>query len=610
MNLQETIAHHWGIQDLRPLQAPAIQAVLDRRDSIVVMPTGGGKSLCYQAPAVYTGGLTVVVSPLISLMKDQVDGLRSCGIKAAQFDSSQNAEEKRNLLRDLEEDNINLLFVSPERLSQPEFCQRLQEMDVRAFAIDEAHCISHWGHDFRPEYRQLSRLKELFPGCSVHAYTATATEKVRADIQQQLNLGKATVLVGNFDRPNLTYKVTSRRDNLKQVLEVIERYKGEGGIIYCIRRAEVDELTKKLKQHKINALPYHAGLTPKQRSLAQEAFVEERCDVIVATVAFGMGIDRSNVRYVVHTGMPKSVEHYQQETGRAGRDGLEAECVLFYSGADFFTWKSIVEKSAHEAGADPSYLASAMEHLQEMDRYCRSAACRHFTLVRYFGQSPEIDNCSACDLCLGETSTLEDAATVAKKIISCVYRVEQRWGIRHVISVLRGMNTDSIRRMKHDQLSTYGILKEQSEHDLRDWIYQLIGQDVLFQDDVEGAGGQIFPILKLTKLSAEVLRDERNVRLLQPVTKKKGQSTSRSKADMKSWDGVDTDLFEVLRDLRKELARARRVPPYVIFNDATLREFSRVKPRTLVQMRGISGVGDAKLRDFGETFLEAIATSN
>ncbi len=605
MQLQDVIRHHWGIESLRPLQVPAITAVVERRNSLVVLPTGGGKSLCYQAPAVYLGGTTVVISPLISLMKDQVDGLRACGVAASQLDSSQTADERRTLLSDLKEGRINLLFVSPERISQPDFCELLKQVDVRTFAIDEAHCISHWGHDFRPEYRQLSRLKELFPACSIHAYTATATEQVREDIIKQLNLKDAEILVGDFDRPNLTYRVTPRRELLKQVLDVIARYPNEGGIIYCIRRADVDELTKKLTARGISALPYHAGLSNEQRGKAQDAFLEEKCNVIVATVAFGMGIDRSNVRYVMHTGMPKSLEHYQQETGRAGRDGLDAECVLFHSGADFFTWKSIIEKSAKELEDGSDFIESSMDHLREMDRYCRSAACRHYTLVRYFGQEPGFSSCSACDLCLGETSVLEDSSTVAKKIISCVYRVNQRFGIKHVVTVLRGLTSEQVKRSNHEALSTFGILKDQSEDNLRDWIYQLIGQNALAQEEVQGFGGQTYPILKLTRESAEVLKDLREVRLLLPVEKKRSGRGSAAKAAEPT---TDMNLFEVLRALRKRIASDKRVPPYVIFSDATLKEMARIKPASLLEMRRISGVGDIKLRDYGDEFLEAVST--
>src|SRR6516164_3363649 len=346
--LLEVIKHHWGFRALRPLQEPAMRAVVDGRDSLVVMPTGGGKSLCYQAPAVLRGGTTVVVSPLISLMKDQVDSLQAYGIAAAQLDSSLSPAERFAYEQDVRDGAVRLLFVSPERLMMPEFCNLCRQAGVKTFAIDEAHCISHWGHDFRPEYRMMSKIKEVFPGASVHGYTATATEQVRADICKQLALTRPLVLVGNFDRPNLTYRVLRRTDMDKQILEVLARHTGEAGIIYCLRRRDVDEIHATLRQKGHKALPYHAGMNGDERKRVQDAFIAEECDLIVATVAFGMGIDRSNIRFVLHTAMPKSIEHYQQETGRAGRDGLEAECVLLHSAQDYFTWKMILEKSAEE----------------------------------------------------------------------------------------------------------------------------------------------------------------------------------------------------------------------------------------------------------------------
>jgi len=577
-----------------------MRAVLDGRDSLVVLPTGGGKSLCYQAPAVLREETTLVISPLISLMKDQVDNLKACGVHAVQIDSTQSPGERWSCEKEVMQGGVRLLFVSPERLVLTDFYQLLQRIGVRTFAIDEAHCISHWGHDFRPEYRQLSRLKELFPGASVHAYTATATEPVRHDIIQQLGLENATVLVGDFDRPNLTYRVLSRREPFKQVLEIIDRHPREAGIIYCLRRRDVDELAEALQRHGCRALRYHAGLTAEDRRQAQEAFAAEQCDIIVATVAFGMGIDRSNVRYVLHLAMPKSLEHYQQETGRAGRDGLEAECVLLHSGADFLTWKSILEKTAAEPGMDPSYLPRARKHLADMDRFCRSALCRHRTLVQYFGQDFAAPSCGACDLCLGDAEQVADALIIAQKILSCVARVKERFGIGHVVSVLRGEDNESIRKWGHAKLSTYGLLRDYHKADLRDWIYQLISQEALVQH------GDPYPILSLNAASWEVMKGNRTVRLMQPVRRKKGEKAARSKAETASWEGVDEELFEVLRGQRRQLADERHVPPYIIFGDATLRELARVRPSTLEGMRTLYGIGEAKLRDFGECFLQAI----
>jgi len=479
--LRQVIERHWGYRSFRPLQEPAMTAVLERRDSLVVLPTGGGKSLCYQAPAVLRGGTTVVVSPLISLMKDQVDSLKACGVPAVQIDSSLTAQERACHEIDLAQGLIRLLFVSPERLALGDFCALLRRSEVHTFAIDEAHCISHWGHDFRPEYRQMGKLKENFPGVNVHAYTATATEQVRHDICKQLNLADPCVLVGSFDRPNLSYRVLPRTDLYSQIAEVLKRHAGEAGIIYCLRRKDVDQVNAILQAQGVKCQPYHAGLTPEERFHAQELFAQEKCDLIVATVAFGMGIDRSNIRFVLHAAMPKSVEHYQQETGRAGRDGLEAECVLLYSGEDFMSWKWIINKSAQENKVAPDFLPNAMRHLDDIDRYARGAVCRHKALVNYFGQDYDITTCAACDICLGDTEPVPDAVVLAQKILSCVARVQERYGVNHVIGVLRGENTDKVRSTGHDKLTTYGLLREYPKTELRDWIYQLISQGVLKQ---------------------------------------------------------------------------------------------------------------------------------
>ncbi len=600
-DLRRIIAKHWGFTSLRPLQEQAMQAVLNGRDSLVVMPTGGGKSLCYQAPAVQRGGVTVVVSPLIALMKDQVDALRGNGVAAAQIDSSLSDSDRFAAEVDLRQGDTRLLFVSPERLVSSDFYRILQQAGVHTFAIDEAHCISHWGHDFRPEYRQLARLREFFPSASVHAYTATATEQVRRDIIAQLDLRDPVTLVGVFDRPNLTYRVLPRHDLGKQVAEVLARHSNEGGIIYALRRRDVDDLAASLKAKGVNVAAYHAGMSADLRQQAQEAFTRERCDVVVATVAFGMGIDRSNVRFVLHVAMPKSLEHYQQETGRAGRDGLEAECVLLHSGADYLTLKSILEKSAEEAGADPSFLVNALKHLDDMDRYARGAVCRHRALVEHFGQAYPAETCSACDLCLGDVEEVPGALLTAQKILSCVARVKESFGIGHVVSVLRGEESDNIRRRGHDQLTTFGLLKGESKVDVRDWLYQLIGQKVLMQVGAE------YPLLHLNEASWEVMRGQRPVRLVRLVRRKKGQGPEKSAAAEVSWEGVDAPLFEALRELRRQIAQERGEKPYMVFGDAVLRELARVRPSTPERMRLISGIGDVKLRDFADRFLPLIA---
>jgi ATP-dependent DNA helicase RecQ len=598
--LLEAVQKHWGYSSLRPLQEEAMLAALTARDSLVVMPTGGGKSLCYQVPAILADSVTVVVSPLISLMKDQVDGLVANGLSAAQVNSSQSFDDLRRTERELFAKRLKLLFVSPERLAMPGFREMLRRANVKTFAIDEAHCISHWGHDFRPEYRQLRMLREEFPDASFHAYTATATPEVREDIARELGLRNPAMLVGDFDRPNLTYRVLPRQDEAKQVLDVLDRHRGEAGIIYCTRRKDVDSLAEKLRKRGQNVVAYHAGLSQDDRREAQEKFSTEKCDIVVATVAFGMGIDRSNVRFVLHTGMPKSIEHYQQESGRAGRDGLEAECVLLYSGADFMTWKSMITDTA----TDPAYVQSAIRHLNDMDRYCSGAKCRHRSLVEYFGQPFAAENCNACDICLGETEEVEDALIVAQKIVSCVVRVRESWGVGHVVGVLRGEETEKIRDRQHDQLSTYGLLKGHTRHDVREWVYQLIAQGFLHQTTDE------YPILRLGPRAREVLKGVAEVKLRQPAVRKKDASPGSSSSSRRPVvdDGpYDRELFQTLRAWRREQAQERGVPPYVIFSDKTLRELARVRPTTLHALRGIYGIGDAKLEAFGSALVSLLS---
>lgn len=575
-------------------------AALSGRDSLVVMPTGGGKSLCYQAPAILQSSVTVVVSPLISLMKDQVDGLRECGVGAAQMNSSQSADERSETERELFSGRIKVLFVSPERLAMPSFRELLRRARVRTFAIDEAHCISHWGHDFRPEYRQLQAIREEFPEAAMHAYTATATPQVRRDIAQQLGLREPLELVGDFDRPNLTYRVLPRHEETKQVLDVIDRHRGEAGIIYCTRRKDVDSLAEKLRKRGHDVAAYHAGLTQEERRDAQDRFAAEKCDLVVATVAFGMGIDRSNVRFVLHTAMPKSIEHYQQESGRAGRDGLEAECVLLYSGADLMLWKSMLTNES----SDPEHKEALVRHLNDMDRYCSGASCRHRALVEYFGQAGAPGACNACDICLGETEEVTDALVVAQKILSCVYRVRESFGVSHVVGVLRGEDTDRIRARQHDQLSTYGLLKGHSRNDIREWVYQLVAQDYLVQTSDE------YPILRLGPRSREVMKGFAEVKLRQPAIRKKDRAATapvarRAAAEALAGD-YDRALFETLRTWRREEAQERGVPPYIIFNDRTLRELARVRPMTLYELRGVYGIGDAKLEAFGNAVVQRI----
>jgi ATP-dependent DNA helicase RecQ len=591
-----TVRRYWGYSELRPLQEQAIRAGLERRDSLVVMPTGSGKSLCYQVPAELAQRTDIVVSPLISLMKDQVDGLRECGYPAGALYSGMPLHAVQETEEQIAAGRYRLVFVAPERLLAPRFLQLIAPIKVRAFAIDEAHCISHWGHDFRPEYRQLAELKTRFPQASVHAYTATATQRVRADILEQLRLQKPTVLVGTFDRPNLLYRVIPRVDARKQVLEVLRRHPGEAAIVYCISRNDTESMAEALKANGLRAACYHAGMEAEARRQTQEAFTSEALDVVAATVAFGMGIDRGDVRCVIHAAMPKSIEHYQQETGRAGRDGLEAECVLLYSAADVLRWESLIEKSAAESNAATESIAASRELLGHMRRLCTGVHCRHRNLSEYFGQEYSEPKCDACDVCLGELQGLTDATLTAQKILSCVARAGQQFGAEHIVDVLLGANTERVRRWRHEKLTTYGLMKEIDRKSVTNMIYQLLDEGLLERTADER------PVLRLNETSWSVLRGQRAVRLLQPRTK-----VSKTRVDEESWKGVDHDLFESLRNLRRELATERGVPAYVLFSDATLRDMARARPGSAAALLGIRGVGERKLADLGQRFLDHIA---
>ena len=432
MELLEALNKHWGYEQYRPNQEEAMTCVLDDQDSVVVLPTGGGKSLCYQAPAVCRGGLAIVISPLISLMKDQVDSLRTSGISAAFINSSQSHDERRRVAETVRDGQLQLLYIAPERLVQNRTIDFLKNANVSFFAIDEAHCISEWGHDFRPEYRSLKVLRKHFRGVALHAYTATATEPVRADIVKQLGLKKSKMIVGSFDRPNLFFRAERMDDRMAQVREVLRRHKRESGIIYCTSRKAVDELSELLNKQGFRTLPYHAGMAAAGRSQNQEAFIQESCDTIVATVAFGMGIDKSNVRYVIHCGMPKSLENYQQESGRAGRDSLDADCIMFYSMGDYARWKAHIEEGPAK-NRDSSFAT-----LRAMVNYCTGVRCRHKSLVEYFGQDFEADSCEACDVCTGELNVVEGAQVLGQKILSSIVRQGQRYGGEYSAMVLKG----------------------------------------------------------------------------------------------------------------------------------------------------------------------------
>ncbi len=593
----------WGFDALRPLQSDAIAAALAGRDSLVVMPTGGGKSLCYQLPPLVGETTDVVISPLVALMKDQVDALESIGYPAAALYAGMSDGERLSIRNRLVAGELRLLFASPERLVNTGLIDVLARVGVRRFAVDEAHCISQWGHDFRPEYRQLAMLRDRFPTASLHAYTATATPRVRDDIASQLALRDPVRLVGTFDRPNLIYRVVPRGDRTNQVMQILGRHRGEASIVYCMSRKETETLAARLAAEGFLARPYHAKLTPEARHKTQEAFANETIDTVVATVAFGMGIDRSDVRLVLHTSLPKSIEAYQQETGRAGRDGLAAECVLLYSSADVFSWESLVRKTVEqselsEAEAEP-FIASQLEHLHAMRRYARATRCRHKALSEYFGQAYGESSCGACDVCLGETESLPDATIVAQKILSCVYRVEQRFGVRHVCEVLRGAKTDGVIRHGHDQLSTYGLLANLDQRSCENLVHQLLDQGLLNRSEGDR------PVIQLAESAWGVLRGDDEVVLVAP----RAGRAQTTKVDVDDWEGVDRDLFEQLRRWRRRVSQERGKPAWTILDDKALRSIAREKPLSPAALLRCRGIGEKRLAEFGQDILDLVSRS-
>ena len=588
--LRGILREYWGYGDFRPLQAEAMRAVVDGRDSVVILPTGGGKSLCFQAPALHLRGLAVVLSPLISLMKDQVDALADCGVPAACVNSTLSYEEKRQVTGEIRAGRLKLLYLSPERLMMERTLDFLKEVPLAFFAVDEAHCISEWGHDFRPEYRMLRLLKEKFPDVAIHAYTATATPRVREDIARELHLKDPEILVGSFDRPNLVYRVQRRGELLRQVREVVDRHPNDSGLVYCIRRADVDGLCADLQAAGYEALPYHAGMPDETRKFNQDAFINDRVKIIVATVAFGMGIDKSDVRYVIHAAAPKSLENYQQESGRAGRDGLEAECCLFHSPVDFRTWRKLQEELPAQA------FEAAMTVLAGIDHYCTGVTCRHRAITAYFGQQLETENCGACDVCLAELDLVDDALIVGQKILSCVFRLRENFGGDYTAQVLAGSREQRILDNGHDQLSTWGLLAEHDRKAVRNWIEQLVGQGFLEKN------GE-YNVLKITPAGRRLLRGELTPRLLKPAQRPRKES----RAAHDSWDGVDRDLFDALREWRRRQAAERRLAPFIVMSDATLRDLARARPSSLPRLRAIHGIGEKKCADYGEELLAEIA---
>lgn len=593
--LLSTLATTFGYNQFRPLQREIIEASLAGRDVFALLPTGGGKSLCFQLPALVRPGLTVVVSPLIALMKDQVDQLQASGVAATFLNSTLTAAEARSRLAGLHRNEWRLLYVAPERLMLDNWQENLRTWNVTCIAIDEAHCVSEWGHDFRPEYRQVSKLRDLLPDVPFMALTATATERVRADIINHLRLRSPEVFVASFNRPNLTYRVTPKDQPLKQLVEFLKKREHESGIVYCASRAATERVAEALAARGFAARAYHAGLEAEERGRNQELFLRDDVRIICATIAFGMGINKPNVRWVVHHDLPKNIEGYYQETGRAGRDGLPGDCLLLFSAGD-------IAKQTHflDEITDEHEQRVARAQLRQMVLYAESAGCRRSELLGYFGESFPLDNCGACDNCLEPRATY-DGTVVAQKFLSCIYRIRQASrfgvGINHVIEVLTGADTDKIRRWGHDQLSTFGIGR-----DLPRPAWSAVGRELMRLGHITLSDGE-YATLELTEEGMNVLRSRQPVTLTKPLDLPKAtRRTARREGEI----ACDEILFDRLRTVRKRLADERKVPAYVIFGDTTLRQMARQYPANERAMHGIFGMGEKKHAEFATTFAAAI----
>ena len=605
MELLTALKKYFGYDQFRPLQREIMHDALAGRDLFVLMPTGGGKSLCFQLPALMRDGLTIVVSPLIALMKDQVDALQTSGISATYLNSTLNREEAKARWRGLHRGQYRMLYVAPERLMLDTFLERALNWDIAQFAIDEAHCISEWGHDFRPEYRELKKLRKHLPDVPIMALTATATERVCADIVKELKLRDPRAYVASFNRPNLTYRVVPKTTPYEQLLAFIRSRPNDSGIIYCASRKSTESLARNLSEDGITAKPYHAGLTNAERTKHHDAFLRDDVRVITATIAFGMGINKPNVRFVVHYDLPKNIESYYQETGRAGRDGLPGECVLLFSPGDVAKQLHFIDKKTE------SEARIARAQLQQMVHYAETRECRRTVLLKYFGESyppnaatvdskapPLHSSCESCDNCLQPRETF-DGTIHAQKFLSCVYRIHARhgfgFGLGHVVDVLRGADMEAIRQRVHNELSTYSIGSE-----LKRAEWQAIGRELLRLGLIECAPGK-FATLSLTSAGLETLRTRTPIVLTKQIA-------IVEKAPRRKAGAIECDeaLFEELRLLRRQLADERGVPAYIIFSDVSLREMARKYPTNSTEFRRIPGVGAQKLKDFGEAFLSEI----
>ena len=593
----ETLKTVFGFRSFRPNQESIINNILNKQDVFAVMPTGGGKSLCYQLPAKILPGTTVVISPLISLMKDQVDAALENGLTAAFMNSSLTTQEMADVYRMLKYNKLKLLYIAPERFVMPHFLETLKAVPISLFAIDEAHCVSEWGHDFRPDYLGLSILPKMFPDVPVAAFTATATQKVQEDIIGKIGLRSPQIVRASFDRPNLFYEVKRKEKVDLQILEFIKGHSGEPGIIYRTTRDSVTDTADFLVSKGISALPYHAGLKTDERNNNQEAFNRDEASVIVATIAFGMGIDKSNIRFVIHADLPKNIEGYYQETGRAGRDGGPAHCLLFFGRGDIPKIRYFIDQVS-----DEQERSIAIEKLNQTIGFAAHNVCRRKQLLSFFGEDYPSDNCSACDICSGVVEQV-DITVDAQIIMSALSRTQQRFGGGHIIDIVTGADTKRVRELRHNEIKTYGAGKQNDKKYWRYIVDELLAQGLIRQD------GDRYPVLKLTQKGSDVLYGDDQVAALKRASIAPGRGDTKKKGLGKGSesDSYDEDLFGRLRKVRKNIAEEQQVPPYIIFSDKSLHEMCRYYPESFSDMRKISGVGDVKLERYGDFFLREIA---